>query len=55
MDDEIITTEELAGYLKVGERTIDRLRKEGLPFIKVRGAIRFEKQKALKWIEKQNK
>jgi excisionase family DNA binding protein len=52
MAEEMLTKEELAGFLKIGPRTIDRLRKEGLPYIKVGSAVRFEKSKVLDWLEK---
>jgi len=55
MKDEILTREELSKLLKVTERTIDRLRKEGLPWFKVGVNVRFNKEKVLKWLEQKNK
>lgn len=55
MADEILTREELAKLLKVTERTIDRLRKEGLPWYRVGANVRFDKEKVLKWLEQNNK
>ncbi len=49
--EEILTKEELATYLKVTERTIDRLRKKGMPFLKVGDSVRFKKDAILKWLE----
>jgi excisionase family DNA binding protein len=51
MVEEILTKEELANYLKVTERTIDRLRKKGMPFLKVGDTVRFQKDAVLKWLE----
>jgi excisionase family DNA binding protein len=51
MVEEILTKEELASYLKVTERTIDRLRKKGMPFFKVGDTVRFKKDAVLKWLE----
>jgi excisionase family DNA binding protein len=51
MVEEILTKEELATYLKVTERTIDRLRKKGMPFLKVGDTVRFQKEAVLKWLE----
>jgi excisionase family DNA binding protein len=55
MEEEILTKEELATYLKVTPRTIDRLRKTGLPSFKVGDSVRFKKDEVLKWLEEQNK
>ena len=41
----------MATYLKVTERTIDRLRKKGMPFLKVGDTVRFKKDAVLKWLE----
>lgn len=49
--EEILTKEELSTYLKVTERTIDRLRKKGMPFLKVGDSVRFKKDAVLKWLE----
>ena len=55
MGDEILTREELANYLKLTPRTIDRLRKTGLPCFKIGDSVRFKKDEVLKWIDEQNK
>jgi excisionase family DNA binding protein len=51
MDDDLITLIELANMLKISRPTVDRWRREGLPFEKVGRGVRFEKEKALKWIQ----
>lgn len=55
MSEEILTKDELAALLKVTERTIDNLRKEGMPFFKVGANIRFEKETVLKWLKENGK
>jgi len=52
MSDEILTKKELAELLKVTEKTIDNLRKKGLPCFKVGNNIRFDKNKVLEWLQK---
>lgn len=49
---EFCTKKEIAVYLKVTERTIDRLRKNGLPCIKIHNKIlRFDKEDILRWLK----
>jgi len=51
--DEFCTKNEIATYLKITERTIDRLRKKGLPCIKIRSKIvRFDKDDVLGWLKR---
>jgi len=52
--DEILTKEELSKLLKVGIRTIDRMRDEGMPYFKIGTAVRFRKEQVLQWIEKKS-
>lgn len=48
----MLTKKELAKLLNVTERTIDRYREKGMPFIKLpTGTIRFELEKVNKWME----
>ena len=53
--EDILTREQLAKILQVTEKTIDRLRKEGMPFFKVGANIRFEKEAVLKWLKENGK
>lgn len=53
MNDEILTKKEMAELLKVNERTVDQLRKKGLPHFKVGRNVRFKKNEALEWLENQ--
>lgn len=54
MDDEILTLEEVAKYLKLAKKTAYRLAAEGkLPGFKVGGSWRFKKEDVHDWIEVQ--
>tara|TARA_R110002110_G_scaffold415030_2_gene647549 strand:- start:426 stop:629 length:204 start_codon:yes stop_codon:yes gene_type:complete len=54
MTDEILTLKEVAGYLKLAEKTAYRLAAEGkLPGFKVGGSWRFKREDVLQWIEVQ--
>lgn len=55
MEKEILTKQQLAELLQVTERTIDRLREEGMPFFKVGKVIRFEREEVLKWLKDNDK
>jgi len=52
--DRMLTRKELAEKLNMSERTIDRHRKNGMPFIKIGKSIRFEYVEVLKWIKEGN-
>ena len=49
------TRKELALELKVSERTLDRYREQGMPFIQVSKAVRFEKDEVIKWLRENSK
>ena len=52
MDDEILTVEELARYLKISERTIyELLKKKEIPGFKVGATWRFKKSVIDEWIK----
>lgn len=54
MNDEIMTIQEVALYLKLNEKTTYRLASEGkLPGFKVGGSWRFKRVDLEKWIEEQ--
>ncbi|MDQ9094226.1 helix-turn-helix domain-containing protein [Pseudoalteromonas haloplanktis] len=54
MNDEIMTIQEVALYLKLNEKTTYRLTSEGkLPGFKVGGSWRFKRVDLEKWIEEQ--
>lgn len=52
---ELYTTEEVAEMLKIHENTVVKLRKEGMPHIKVGRSIRFDANEVLNWLNEQNK
>lgn len=52
MDRELITMKELCQIYKLSRATINRWRDEGLPTIKVGKNVRFDKSKAIEWIER---
>jgi excisionase family DNA binding protein len=47
----LMTTKELAKFLGCSRRHIDRLRKRGLPDIKVGELVRFSEKAVLDWLE----
>jgi excisionase family DNA binding protein len=47
----LMTTQELAKFLCCSRRHIDRLRKMGLPDIKVGELVRFSEKEVLDWLE----
>ncbi len=49
----LLTRLELAKILKVSLRTVDKLKSEGMPHIKITGTtIRFELETVLDWLRK---
>lgn len=54
MNDQILTLKEVAGYLRLTEKTTYRLASEGtLPGFKVSGSWRFKREDLEVWISKQ--
>lgn len=54
MSDQIVTIKEVAGYLKVHERTVYRLAAKGeIPAFKVANTWRFRREDIEHWIEQQ--
>lgn len=52
MEDEILTLEEIADYLKLAKKTAYRLAAEGkLPGFKIGGSWRFKRADIEQWIE----
>jgi excisionase family DNA binding protein len=51
MAKEFLTLEELSQLLKISRTTIDRWRKEGMPFIKMGRGVRFDQDAVMKWIK----
>jgi DNA binding domain, excisionase family len=51
MNNELLTVEELSDILKISRTTIDRWRKEGMPFMKIGRGIRFEFEDVKRWLD----
>ena len=51
----MLTKPELSEWLKVSIPTVDRLMKQGMPYIKIGKAVRFEQEDVKKWLEEQQK
>lgn len=51
----MLTRIELSEILKVHVNTVDRYVKQGMPCIKVAGAVRFELDAVMDWLRKGNK
>ncbi len=49
---EYLTENQLCDWLKISRSTAIRLRKEGMPFIKIGKSIRYNKDKVQDWLEK---
>lgn len=50
MNREYITLNELAKSLKISRATIDRWRKEGMPYYKIGNGVRFIETEVNEWI-----
>lgn len=50
MNESYITLKDLCEKLKISRATIDRWRREGLPFIKIGNGVRFIESDVMKWI-----
>lgn len=53
MAEDIFTKDELADYLRITVRMVDKLRSEGMPFFRIGKLIRFKKDEVMKWLEDQ--
>ena len=50
---EYLTEDEIAEKLKVSRTTLWQLRKDGMPFVRVRAGIRYKPSTVEEWLEKQ--
>lgn len=50
MEKEILNVDEACELLSISRRKLYKLKKEGLPYIKLGGSIRFDKEKVLEWV-----
>jgi excisionase family DNA binding protein len=55
MDEDLLTVDELCKWLKITRKTTERWRKEGMPFVKIKGSVRFERKAIEHWIEENGK
>jgi excisionase family DNA binding protein len=53
--EDVMTKEQLAEYLKISVKTVDRLRKEGMPSFKVLNMVRFSASDVLEWLKARDK
>lgn len=51
----LLTSKDLEEWLNVSRHAIIKYRSEGMPFLRVGGSVRFEKEKIQKWIDDQQK
>jgi hypothetical protein len=47
----LLTKEQLAEWLVISEKTVDRLRKEGLPCLMAGDSPRFDRERCTAWLE----
>lgn len=47
----LMTQSEVAAMLQVSIRTIWLWRKQGMPYIKINTAVRFEKEDVMEWVK----
>jgi predicted DNA-binding transcriptional regulator AlpA len=51
----LLTKGELASYLTISAKTVDRMRKRGLPSILVSGIRRFDRVEVMAWLRSREK
>ncbi|NLB78261.1 MAG: helix-turn-helix domain-containing protein [Clostridiaceae bacterium] len=49
---EYLTEKQICEWLSISRSTAIRLRKEGMPFIKLGKAVRYDKDKVQEWLDK---
>ncbi len=54
-EENFVSKEEMAKILDCSEKTIDRLRKQGMPAYNWAGKIKFVKSEVLEWIKENKK
>jgi 5-methylcytosine-specific restriction protein A len=47
----LVSEKELAEILQLSRSTINRLRKQGMPFIKIGKSVRYDLEAVKKWIQ----
>ena len=54
MAEEYLTVEEVCKWLKTSRATVNRWRKQGMPFVKAGKLVRFKKSEVEQWLQKEN-
>lgn len=52
MGKKLLTAKEVAEILGVAQSTVYKLKKEGLPYLKIGGSVKFDEDDLAEWIEK---
>ncbi len=52
MEKKFLTAKEVAEMLGIAQSTVYKLKKQGLPYLKIGGSIKFDKKDLMEWIEK---
>lgn len=52
MEKQFLTAKEVSEILGVAQSTVYRLKKQGLPYLKIGGSVKFDKKDLMAWIEK---
>lgn len=52
MEEKLVTTKELCDYLKLSRMTIERYRKQGMPYVTIGKNIRFKLSEVMEWLSK---
>ena len=52
MEKKYLNTDEACEFLGISRPTLYRLKKQGLPYFKLGGSLKFDKEDLVKWIER---
>jgi excisionase family DNA binding protein len=52
VEKKFLTAKEVAEMLGIAQSTVYKLKKQGLPYLKIGGSIKFDKKDLMEWIEK---
>lgn len=50
MEKKYLDVDETCGFLGVSRTTLYRLRKEGLPYIQLKGSLKFDRDDLIQWM-----
>jgi excisionase family DNA binding protein len=54
MQENLVTKKDICVLLNISRATLDRWRSKGLPSIKVDRAVRFDKEKVIEWVMRED-